>query len=159
GGEAHEDYLECGLILYQDRRYEEAARAAAAALWLRPAYAPAHRLRAEAVLELAEQAAPGAARRRLYRDALRSFDRSLAHGRPRAEVYRGRALVQAGLGDFAAAVGEYTQALAVRPGDAALHAARGWAYLVLDVPGRARDDFAEAARLDPANGHARNGLG
>jgi tetratricopeptide (TPR) repeat protein len=74
-------------------------------------------------------------------------------------VHQGRALAQSGLGDYAAAVGEYYQALALRPQDPALHAARGRAYLVLDQMERARHDFTEAVRLDGTNGPAHYGLG
>src|SRR5262249_30056180 len=70
-----------------------------------------------------------------------------------------RALAHAGLGNYAGVVGDYDLALAIRPRDPLLHAERGWAYLILNDHERAREDFTEAIRLDPTEGHSYNGLG
>src|SRR5262245_33549426 len=113
------------------------AHACALALWLRPDHAPAHRVWGEALLELGR-----------HDEALRAFDRYLRHGPPVADVFKGRALAQAARGDYAAVTGEYTRALAAAPKDPALHAARGWAYLVDDAaPKLALPDFTQAIRL------------
>src|SRR5262249_42048581 len=73
--------------------------------------------------------------------------------------FLGRALAYAGLGNYAAAVGEYNHALRVKPNDAVLLTARGSAYLVLGDLEWARKDFTEAIRLDPRNATAHNGRG
>jgi len=159
GSDTHKDYLECGLILYQEQRYEEATRECDAALRHQPGYAPAHRLRAEALLKLER-----------YEEAIRSFDRYLERGPVVGPVLQGRALAAATLGNFAAAADDYTRALAL-PTDgealrstrnvdsAALRAARGWCYLASDASKLALRDFEEAVRLDPNSGDAHNGLG
>ncbi|MBI1917002.1 MAG: tetratricopeptide repeat protein [Planctomycetes bacterium] len=156
----HEDYLECGLIHYLEKRYKEAAAACDAALRLRGDYAPAHRLRGEALFERAEHEVLVAEKQRLYREALRSFDNYLLfRGPPKAEVYQFRALAHWGLGNYAAVVGEYNHALTVRPGDPTLLAAQGWAYIALEDWKRARDDFTQAIGRDPTNAQAHNGFG
>src|SRR5262249_2829098 len=143
----HEDYVYCGMIHHLEKRFKKAADACDIALGIQRDYAPAHRVRAEAVLELAEQEEREAEKRRLYGDALGSFDRYLLlDGAPRADVFLGLALAYAGLGNYAAAVGEYNHALRVKPNDAVLHTARGSAYLVLGDLERARKDFTEAIR-------------
>jgi eukaryotic-like serine/threonine-protein kinase len=159
GVETYSICLECGLIHYQEGRFAEAVRACDVALRLKRGYAPAHRLEGEALFELAEKEGPGPRKQQFYREALRSFDRYLVCGPPVAEVYLARALAHAGLGDYAAVVGDYTQTLVLRPKDPALHEARGWAYLAIGAAPQARDDFTEAIRLAPRNSHSHNGLG
>ena len=61
--------------------------------------------------------------------------------------------------DFAGAIDDYTQALALEPGRAPLYTHRGWAYLVSDAPRLALHDFEEAVRLAPASPDAYTGRG
>jgi tetratricopeptide (TPR) repeat protein len=148
GPRAHEDHLERGLILYQDGRYEEAARACTEALRLRPTFAAAHRLHGEVLLKLKRSS-----------EALTALDRAIEHGSATAEVLQARALTRLGLGDAAAAVEDYTRALALRPQDATLRAGRGWACLACEAPRLAERDFTIAIRLAPTSGDAYNGRG
>jgi tetratricopeptide (TPR) repeat protein len=57
-------------------------------------------------------------------------------------------------GDFAGAIDAYLHALALRPGDAALHNKLGIAYALAGQPAAARARFEEAIRLDPTSGTA-----
>src|SRR5262249_58231948 len=99
------DYLDCGLIHHLKKDYKKAVAACDEALRLQGNYAPAHRVRAEALLERAEEEVRVAEKQRFYREALRSFDHYLLcsfdhyllYGPPRAEIYQFRALAHWGL--------------------------------------------------------------
>jgi tetratricopeptide (TPR) repeat protein len=105
-------------------------------------------VRAEALLKL-----------KRYEEAARYFGHYLEKGKPVTEVFQGRALAHAGRGNYAAAAEDYTQALACRPGDAPVLAARGWMYIANDAARLAQRDFTEVIRLDPKSGDAYNGRG
>jgi superkiller protein 3 len=62
------------------------------------------------------------------------------------------------LGDLAGAIDAYLHALALRPGDAALHNKLGIAYALAGQEDAARARFEEAIRLDPASGAAAENL-
>ena len=84
-------------------------------------------------------------------DALRSFDRYLdVGGPPTSDVYRGRGQARMKLGEFAAAVDDYTRALLIKP-DWDIQTHRGWAYFFAEAPGLALRDFDAAVQLNPAN--------
>jgi tetratricopeptide (TPR) repeat protein/tRNA A-37 threonylcarbamoyl transferase component Bud32 len=142
-----EDHLERGRLLQQRKDFQGALAACDAALRLRPRDAQAHRLRAEALLEL----------KRLP-EALQSLDDCLKYGSPEAGVFRARAALRVRLGQCAGAQTDYTRALELEP-DAPTYAARGWCYLVADVARLALPDFEEAIRLDPDLGDAYAGRG
>jgi tetratricopeptide (TPR) repeat protein len=142
------DHLEQALVLYREQHYEEAVRECEEALHLRPELVVAHRLAGLSLAQLGR-----------YADALAAFDRYAEKGVPVADVFRARAQVHVELGEAAAAVQDYSRALDLKPHDAALHAARGWAYLASDAPRLALPDFQEAVRLDPAGVDAYNGRG
>jgi tetratricopeptide (TPR) repeat protein len=154
-----EDHLERALILYRGSQYAEAAEACAEAVRVRDEFVVAYRLQGLALLQLAQadRHGPAAPREELYRRALEAFDRCRARGRPAVEVFRGHATGSVELGRYQAAVDDYTQALALAPEDAGLHAARGWAYLGTDSARLALADFEEAVRLDPGLGDAYDG--
>jgi tetratricopeptide (TPR) repeat protein/tRNA A-37 threonylcarbamoyl transferase component Bud32 len=144
---AAEDRLECGRILHRRKDYKGAVAAYDAAVALQPQHVKAHRLRAEALLELDSPA-----------EALRSLDACLKYGPPDADVFRARAAVRMRLGDYPGAQTDYTRALEMAP-DAATYEARGWAYLVAEAPALALRDFEEVIRRDPKRGDAYGGRG
>jgi tetratricopeptide (TPR) repeat protein len=144
-----EDHLERALILYRGGQDAAAVEACDQALGVRADLVVAYRIKGLALLRL-----------RRPDEAAAALDRYVEqHGKPVPDVFRSRALAHAALGQNAAAVEDYTQALALKPKDAALRAARGWAYLANDAPKLALPDFDEAVRLDPADGDAWNGRG
>jgi tetratricopeptide (TPR) repeat protein len=126
----------------------KALAACDAALAVVPDHAEAHRLRVRALLRL-----------RRYDDAVRACDALLARGRPTAEVYESRRHAREGLNDFAGAIEDLTEALALRPGQPGLLARRGELYLIENAPRLAARDFEEAVKLDRALAEARAGLG
>jgi len=125
-----------------------------AALAARPDYAPAHRQRAEVLLEQGKHAEAGA-----------ELDRFLAGGKPTAAVYVARGLIHARQGEHLQALESYNRALALED-EARTRMLRGWTFLALEAPRPALADFDAAARLGPADadvlsgrGHARAVLG
>jgi tetratricopeptide (TPR) repeat protein len=142
-----DDHLERGRILHRRKDYKGALKEYDAAVALQPRHVKAHRLRAEALLELDSAS-----------EALQSLDACLKYGPPDADAFRARAAVRIRLGDYPGAQTDYTRALEVAP-DGATYAARGWAYLVADVPSLALRDFQEAIRLEPKGSDAYGGRG
>jgi serine/threonine protein kinase/Tfp pilus assembly protein PilF len=142
-----DDHLERGRILHRSDRPGEAVTAYDKALAISPGKADIHRGRAEALLALKQ-----------YREALVSFDRYLQSGKQDADVSGARGLAHAQLGEHAAAIEDYTQALRVKPG-AGLFTERGWAYLHCESWRLALRDFEEALRLDPTCAPAYTGRG
>jgi serine/threonine protein kinase/tetratricopeptide (TPR) repeat protein len=142
-----EDHLERGRILHRRKEYAAAVKAYDAAVAVQPRYARAHRLRAEALLEL-----------NCLPEALRSLDACLKDGPPDADAFRARAAVRTRLGQYPGAQTDYTRALELAP-DAATYVARGWTYLVAEAYALAVKDFDEAIKLDPDRGEAYGGRG
>jgi serine/threonine protein kinase/Tfp pilus assembly protein PilF len=142
-----EDHVERGRLLLARGDREAAVRACEAALAVLPRSVRAHRLRAEALLELER-----------LPEALEALDACLRHGPPDAELFRARAGVRTRLGQYPGAQADYTRALELAP-DAASYAGRGWTYLVAEAPQLALADFEEAVRLDPGRGEAYAGRG
>jgi eukaryotic-like serine/threonine-protein kinase len=142
------DHARRGQVLLLCKRYEEALDACDTSLQINPANAEAHRWRVSALLEL-----------KRYDDVIASCDGYLRAGKPSADLLELRGLAKARRNDFAHAIEDYSQALALEPGLSLLHARRGWAYLVSGSPHLARRDFAEALRLDPSSGDAFSGRG
>jgi tetratricopeptide (TPR) repeat protein len=101
----------------------------------------AHRVRAEALLDVKD-----------YREALESYNaylnREWRPGEPLEDAYRGHAQVRAQLADYRGAIDDYTRALDRRPArdpDVLVH--RGWARYLADAWRLALADFEEAIRL------------
>jgi serine/threonine protein kinase/tetratricopeptide (TPR) repeat protein len=146
--EAAKDHAMRGQLLYSDKRYEDALDDCDAALKIDPECVEAHRWRVATLLEL-----------KRYDDVLSSCNVYLSKGEPSADIYEVRGLARAHHKDYAGAIDDYTQALALRPDRSVLHAHRGWAHLVSDAPKLALRDFEEAIGLDSANGDAYSGRG
>jgi len=144
-----EDHMERGRILYAQNRHADALAAYQAALRLRPDEADVFRWKAEALLAMPHREKEAAA-------ALEQF--LLKGGRPTAEVWCLRGLIRGRLRQFPEALGDYTQALALKD-SSGTHAARGWLFLVAEVLPLALQDFEEAIRLDPHNAEAYTGRG
>src|SRR5262249_4798020 len=127
---------------------EASMTASRAALAKAPHSAFAHGLLAEALLK-----------RQRYREAAQEYDLYLhEHGPKVADVYRGRGAARVKLADFAGAVADYTEALALQP-TAELYTHRGWAYFCAEARPLALRDFEEALRLDPGDTAALTGRG
>jgi tetratricopeptide (TPR) repeat protein len=141
------DQTDRALLCFQDHRDVDALAACDAALAVVPDHTRAHLLRIRALLRLTR-----------YDDVLHACDALLERGNPTAEVYEFRRRAREGLGDFAGAIEDVTQALALRPGQPTLLAHRGELYLIENSPLLAARDFEEAVRLDPSHAESRAGL-
>jgi tetratricopeptide (TPR) repeat protein len=147
-GQRAADYLQQSRLLEKAGQHAAAIAATADCLRLQPDNAAAHRTRAEALLCLGR-----------YAEAVAALDRYLAIGRDRddlstAAAYQARAEARARIGDPAAAVEDFTQALALEPDNPVALAGRGWAYVVLEANSLAERDFDHAVHLEPASGDA-----
>jgi serine/threonine protein kinase/Tfp pilus assembly protein PilF len=151
------DHIERGVILSRQQRDADALAAAAEALRADPDLQEAYRFQADVLFEMKH-----------YPEAARAFARFLElerakqpeeKARPVADVFLAHALASEEAGKHAESLDDYTQLLALKPGDARAHARRGWAYLVTDAPKLALRDFEDALRLDPDGGDAYAGRG
>lgn len=147
-----EDRCQEGRILLQEKQYAAAVDALDAALALKSDHAPAHRLRAEALLQLER-----------FAEAIESLDHYFARDRElrqsTAPTYLARGLARVKIGQAAEAVEDFSQALELQPGDATARLHRGWAYVSLESPTLALSDFEAVLRLDSGNADALNGRG
>jgi serine/threonine protein kinase/lipoprotein NlpI len=146
--ELAKDLAETGRVLLLDKQYQRALDACDAALRIDPKDADAHRSRVGALLELKRD-----------QDAILACDAYLSTGVSSADLLGLRGLARARRNDFAAAIDDYTLALALEPSSPALHGRRGWAYLVSGAPQLALRDFEEVIRRDPSSGDAYSGRG
>ncbi|MBV8556446.1 MAG: tetratricopeptide repeat protein, partial [Planctomycetaceae bacterium] len=136
---AADDHARRGRLLLRLARPRDALAAADAALAIAPDAAHAHLVRVAALLELER-----------YGDVIDSCDAALARGSLSAELYRLRGLARVGRDDFAGAVEDYTQALALHPDDPAeVHRDRGWSHLFAHAFEMALRDFEAVLRLNP----------
>src|SRR5262249_54093942 len=102
-----------------------------------------------------------------YREAGAALDRCLAHSKvaltpANARVYLARGLIHAQLGEQARAVDTYSRALLLETAPDRLAEAltqRGWAYLKLESPRLALNDFEEAVKRRPGHAGSRCGRG
>jgi serine/threonine protein kinase/tetratricopeptide (TPR) repeat protein len=139
------DHIECGRLLLQAHKDLEALTALDAALRLQPDDTTTLHLRAVALKELHRPA-----------EALASLDRALQKTKPTAELCELRGRVRADLGEHAAAIDDYSEALALKPATAT-YAFRGWAYLIADAPRLALRDFEEVVKREPTHADGYNG--
>jgi eukaryotic-like serine/threonine-protein kinase len=141
-------HLERGRTLLQNKRYEEAAEACAAALKLSPQQAPPHEVCGRALLALGR-----------YEQAEQSFDQYLRNqGDATSDLFRGRGLARMKLGKYPEAVEDYTRALELAP-DADIYQHRGWAHFFCDAWKLALRDLSRAIELDPTASGAFTGRG
>jgi tetratricopeptide (TPR) repeat protein/tRNA A-37 threonylcarbamoyl transferase component Bud32 len=142
------DHTSRGELLRRSERLKEALAACDAALRIVPDHDQAHRLRVLVLLDL-----------KRHDEVIRACDGALAHGKPWADIHEIRGVARSGRGDFAGAIDDYSQALALRPGRPRVLTLRGLAYLAADSPRLALRDLDEALRLDGSNGEAHGGRG
>ncbi len=142
------DQTHRGLLFFQDHDDEKTLAACDAALAVVPDHAEAHLLRIRALLRLNR-----------FDDALRSCDAFLSRGKPSTEVFALRRLAREHLDDFAGAIEDVTQAIALQPDRPALLVRRGELYLIENAPRLALRDFEKSVRLDPKSADGRVGLG
>jgi eukaryotic-like serine/threonine-protein kinase len=146
--EQGKDFAEKGRVLLIDKQFAKALDACDAALRIDPNDGEGHRYRVAILLELKRDD-----------DAILACDAALRAGLKSAKLLGLRGLAKARRKDFAAAIDNYTLALAIDPSAPELHGRRGWAYLASGAPQLALRDFEEAIRLDPAVGDFYSGRG
>ncbi len=143
------DYTMRARLLTLDHHQDDAVRACDAAIKVAPDYIPAHLLRIDLLLDLKE-----------YDQVIRSCDAVMAYGKPTAKYFELRGLARAGLKDYAGAIEDVNQAIALSRDDATrLLSRRGWLYIGSDAPRLALHDFEEVIGRDPSNADAYNGRG
>ena len=142
------DQTNRGRLLHGENREAQALEACEAALKVVPDYSGAHQLRIQVLLEL-----------KRFDEVLRSCDALLAKDKTSAALFELRGLARAGLKDFAGAIEDDTQAIAIEPARALLYVRRGGLHLVSDAPKLALHDFEAAIRLDPSSSDAVSGRG
>jgi eukaryotic-like serine/threonine-protein kinase len=135
-------------LLHQGGRHQEALADAEDALRVDPANSEALRVRVNVLYELKQ-----------YADVVVACDDALARSRPSPDLYELRGLARATGQDYAGAIQDYTQALALEPGRSKSLIHRGWAYTVSGAPTLAQRDFDQAVRLAPDDPEAYNGRG
>lgn len=142
-----DDWLQRGLILARTKRLDEALAASNAAIGAWADHASSHLLRAELLL-----------RKKEFQEAVTEYDKYLKLEKGSKDVYAGRGLARATLGDYAGAIDDYSRVIDLQPTSKA-YCQRGWAYLTGEAPLVALRDFEAAIRLDPQSGDAYNGRG
>jgi tetratricopeptide (TPR) repeat protein len=144
-GRAHRDRGHLFLASGQPAR---ALRAYQSALRLMPGDLPSLRWRAETLLRL-----------KRGDQAVAAFSRYLERGGRPLPAYKGRGTARALLGEHDGAVGDFTLALALAPGDAELLLQRGRSYLGLKAWAAADRDFDEVLKKDAGSAAAYLGRG
>jgi tetratricopeptide (TPR) repeat protein/tRNA A-37 threonylcarbamoyl transferase component Bud32 len=143
-----------GEILLGQKRYPGALAASTAALAVRPDHARAQGVRGRALLALGR-----------HEEAARSFTSLIEQGGPAAaQAHLGRGQAREKLGQYAAAVSDYTVGLegvrGLTPAERAeVCNHRGWAYFFTDAWQLALADFEEALRGVPGHVEALVGRG
>jgi tetratricopeptide (TPR) repeat protein len=143
------DHVRRGRLLLDRARPQEALAAADAALAIAPDLPLAHVVRVAALLQTER-----------YDDVIDSCDVALARGAATAELYRVRGLARAARNDFAGAIDDYTQGLALRPEDPAeVHRNRGWSHLFVSAFALAERDFNTVLQIAPGDTDGYAGRG
>jgi tetratricopeptide (TPR) repeat protein len=137
-------------LLERAGRFTEAIRTNDKALALVPDYSAALHQKIDLLIRL-----------KRYDEAGGLCDAALGRGagaRP-TWLYKFRALTRELKGDHAGAAADFSEALRKSPGDAALLARRGWAYLASGAAKLALLDFDRSVSLDRSNADAYSGRG
>ncbi len=139
-------WKQAGLNHHRGERFTEAALAYRNAIAADDSDAEVHRVLAEALIKLGNDAEAGV-----------EYSKFLKAGKPVGDAYRGRGLVFAKQGRYRDAMNDYTRSLELEASPNIL-TRRGWAYL-LQANRLALDDFTEAINLNPENPDSYNGRG
>jgi tetratricopeptide (TPR) repeat protein len=144
------DQLERADLLCRLGRYQEAYQACDAAAGVGQDASRVFRLRGEALLGQ-QRWAEALAVLNAYRETVPV---------PDADFWKKRALANLSLGQYKAALEDYTQAVDQQHDDAETRTLRGWAYLINNQPAEAEADFSRAleAPNPPANAWAGRAL-
>jgi eukaryotic-like serine/threonine-protein kinase len=94
-----------------------------------------------------------------FNEVVGACDDALSRSRPSGELYELRGLARASRQEYAGAIQDYTQSLAIDPNRPTPLIQRGWAYLVSEAPSLAILDFDQAIRIAPDEPEAYNGRG
>ena len=142
-----DDLCLLGEMIFRQGRAAEALRTWEMAIAVDPDHPRAHLWRAVALVDTQR-----------FAEALPSFEACLRKGQPSLELYLTRGMCRASLGDYAAAIDDYSRAIEIAP-SASAHAQRGWLYALRGNPLFGLQDFDKALALDPAHADAHCGRG
>jgi len=142
------DHYKRARLLEIERRDTEALTACDLAIKAARGNDDVHRLRIELLLRLNRND-----------DVIRSCDAIIASGKPTARICELRGVAREEIKDFAGAIEDFTNAVALKGNRAVLLRRRGWLYIVVDAPRLALDDFEASILLDGSSGDAYNGRG
>ena len=142
-----DDLCLLGEMIFRQGRGEEAVRAWEMAIEIDADHPRAHLWRAVALVDAQR-----------FSEALPSFEACLRRGKPSLELYLTRGMCRASLGDYAAAIDDYSRAIEIAP-SARAHAQRGWLYALRGNPLFGLQDFEKAITLDPVHADAHCGRG
>lgn len=136
-----------GEMIFRQGRHSEAIRVWETAIDTDADHSRAHLWRAMALVETQR-----------FSEALPSFEAALRRGPPSLELHLTRGLCRASLGDYAAAIDDYSRAIEIKP-SAATYTQRGWLYALRGNPLFGLQDFDKALALEPQSADAHCGRG
>ncbi len=142
-----DDLALAGQMLFRQQRYDDALVAWEAALAVDPGHPQSHLWKAALLVD-----------RGRFAEALSSFDAFLERGRPNVEFHLTRGMCRASLGNYVAAIDDYSRALELRP-HASAYVQRGWLYALRGNPVFGLQDFEKAIAHDPEHADAHCGRG
>jgi tetratricopeptide (TPR) repeat protein/tRNA A-37 threonylcarbamoyl transferase component Bud32 len=142
-----DDLCLVGEMIFRQGRPSEAIGAWEMAIDIDAEHSRSHLWRAMALVETQQ-----------FSEALPSFEAALRTGAPSLELHLTRGLCRASLGDYAAAIDDYSRAIAIAP-TAATYTQRGWLYALRGSPLFGLQDFDKALSLEPQNADAHCGRG
>jgi tetratricopeptide (TPR) repeat protein len=90
-----------------------------------------------------------------YDKAVEALNNAIRHDPQFAKAYYLLGMTRSCQGEYAAAIGHYSQAIALRPDKSSYYFCRARAYEALRQPHRALEDYARVLLLDPEHHGAR----